>query len=243
MNSTVFIIDSSFRDKSTYTNNNSFVYQSNKVYKNPKKLELIGAVIPNTQYIINSNNYQFNVTSGVTLYTASLTNQNYTPTSLATELQTKLNALAIPATTFTVTANTTTYKFTITSTSAVVYNFSLNTQLATLLGFPITDSASVTSITATNAYNIATSRYYKVIIKELIAGYDTNMNSNFQFIIMNDGNSGAYNYLTNGNNVNNCLHIENNINLNSLTIEIRDDYNNLVQLNGGEYILIFRITY
>lgn len=180
---------------------------------------------------------------GVTLYTASLTNQNYTPTSLATELQTKLNALAIPATTFTVTANTLTFKITITSTSAVVYNFSQNTQLADNLGFPITDSASVTSITSTNLYKIATTRYYKVIIKELIAGYDTNISSNFQFIIMNDANSGAYNYLTNGNNVNNCLFIENSINLNCLSIELRDDYNNLVQLNGSEYILIFRITY
>ena len=243
MKESIIIVDSSNRNKTLYPSNNSWTYTNNRTYKNPKEISLIGAIFPNSQYVINSNNYKFNVTSGATQYTANLTLGNYTPSSLATELQTDLNALAIPSTTFTVTVNTNNFTFTITSTAAVVYNFSQNTTLAAILGFPSTNSGSVSSITSSYAYNINTTRYYKVFIKELPTDYDTNINQNFNFIILNNSNSGGYTFLTNSNNVNNCLEISRDINLATLTIQMLDEFGNLVQLNGLDYILTLKIKY
>ena len=242
MNESIIIIDSSKRNTALYSLNNNFVYNTNRTYYNPKKLSLISAIICNSQYIINSNNNQFNLTYSCTLYTATITQSNYTPTSLATALQTALNNLSIG--TFTVTANTNTMQFTITSTNSVVFNFSKNTLLSQLLGFPTTDSTSVTTITSTNAYTINTTRYYKIYINELNNNYDTNINNSFNYIILNNVNSGEYLYLTDINNVNNTHEINiRNINLNTLNIKLYDEWDNLVELNGIDYILIFKIYY
>lgn len=235
----IIIIDSAKRDI-RFPSNSKFTYNTNKIYVNPSKLSLIGAIVANSQYIINSNNCNFNVTSGLT-YTATLTQQNYTPTSIATELQNKLNALAIPATTFTVTSNFNTNKLTINSSSSVLYNFSMNILLSQLLGFPLIDSGLNTTITSTNVMNISTTRYYKLTIRELLANYDTNISGSFNFIIPNNANAGIFNYLTNDSNVDNSLNIDNQINLCSLRIELFDEWDNLVQLNGVDYLLTFKI--
>ena len=236
---TIITIDSNMRDKILYPNNSNFNYSCKNNYINPKSLKLLGAVIGNTQYIINSNNNRFNLTYLGTLYTATLTNSNYTPSSLATQLQTQLNALAIGGDTFTVTVDQNQNKFSIISTGSTIYKFSLNT--STLLGFNITDSAAVTTITSPNMYTVSTTRYYKLVVKQLYSSYDTNITGQFNFLILNNSNSGSFTYLTNENNVNNVLNIESKINLQNLTIQLFDEWNNFVQLNNIEFILIFKI--
>ena len=241
MKSSIIILDSSQRNTALYPSNNKWTYNSPKQYINPKKVELISAIIANSQYVINSNNYQFNLTYSGTLYTATLTKQNYTASTLATSLATALNGLSVPSTTFTVSTNTDTLTFTITSTNAVVYNFSKNTTLSQLLGFPITDSSSNSSITSTNCYTVNTTRYYKVYIKELRPDFDTNISNSFNFIILNNVNSGEYLYLTDINNVNNSHEIDLKMNLSSLNIEIRDEWDQLCDFNGVYYLLFFKI--
>ena len=238
---TIITIDSNMRNKTLYPNNSNFSYSCKNNYLNPKSLKLLGAVIGNTQYIINSNNNQFNFTYLGTSYTATITNSNYNPTSLGTQLQTQLNALAIAGNTFTVTVDQNLNKFTIVSTALNIYKFSLNTQLATLLGFNNTDSSAVTTITSPNMYNVSTTRYYKLVVKELYSSYDTNITGLFNFLILNNSNSGSFTYLTDGNNVNNVLNIESKINLQTMTIQLFDEWNNFVQLNNIEFILIFKI--
>jgi hypothetical protein len=241
----LIVIDSSQRNKTLYSNNNRFEYQCQKEYYNGKRLSLQSAIIPNTQYVINDNNNQINVTRSSTLYTANITKQNYNPTSLATQIQTALNALAIPSTTFTVTVDTNALKYTIVSTQAVTYNWSMNTIISQMLGFPITDSSSVTTTTSTNVYNISTTRYYKIRIgDEYQSEHDTNiLGSKFHFIIQNDSNSGSYTYINNTNNVNTVYDITKRNPMKRLMIELYDEWNNLVNLNGSEYILIFKIEY
>ena len=242
MKESIIIIDSSKRNTTLYPVNNSFKYNTNKTYSNPTKISLLSAIICNSQYVINSNNNLFNLTYSSTLYTATIPQSNYTPSSLSTALQTALNGLSVPSTTFTVSVNLNTMQFTITSTNAVVYNFSLNTQLSQILGFQVTNSTSTTSITSTNTYTINTTRYYKLFIREFNNNYDTNISNSFNFLILNNVNSGEYLYLTDINNVNNTHEINiRNININTLTIELRDEWDNLVLLNGNDFVLIFKI--
>jgi len=241
-NESIIIIDSSKRNQRIYPNNNNFVYNTNKQYINPTKIELISAIIPNSQYVINSFNNLFNLTYSSTLYTALIPQSNYTASSLAVALQTALNGLSVPSTTFTVTVNLNTMTYTITSTNAVVYNFSSNPTLSQILGFSSTNSSSVSTITSTNAFQVATTRYWKLYIKEFDNNYDTNISGLFNFIILNNVNNGDYLYMIKDiNSVNNShdIHIKNNIT--TLSIELRDEWNNLVDLNGCDYLLILKI--
>jgi len=237
----IIIIDSSKRNQSIYPSNNNFVYNTNKQYINPSKIELLSAIIPNSQYVINSFNNLFNLTYSSTLYTAVIPPCNYTASSLALSLQTSLNGLSVPST-FTVTVNLNTMLFTITSTNPVVYNFSLNPILSQILGFGSTNSSSVSTITSTNAFQVSTTRYWKLYIKEFDTNYDTNISGLFNFIILNNVNNSDYLYMIKDINcVNNSHEINIRRNITTLSIELRDEWNNLVDLNGCNYLLILKI--
>jgi len=238
----IIIIDSSKRNQSIYPSNNNFVYNTTNQYTNPSKIELLSAIIPNSQYVINSFNNLFNLTYSSTLYTSVIPPCNYTASSLAVSLQTSLNRLSVPSTTFTVTVNLNTMTYTITSTNPVVYNFSLNPILSQILGFGSTNSSSVSTISSKNAFQVSTSRYWKLYIKEFDTNYDTNISGLFNFIILNNVNNSDYLYMIKDINcVNNSHEINIRRNITTLSIELRDEWNNLVDLNGCNYLLILKI--
>ena len=85
----------------------------------------------------------------------NITPGNYTDSTLATELQTKLNADA-SASTYTVTANTNTKKFTITKTSGGTFTLTFTSPaFARIFGLVNGANAStLTVLTSTNSYNL-----------------------------------------------------------------------------------------
>lgn len=113
-------IDSNERDKTInserkdYSDPNDYVIDISKYnrFKNVITARIIEAMIPNSQYLINSNNKYIDFLVGGNEETAILTEGNYTAAGLASEIKTKLeNSTSI--TTVTVLLSTTTKKTTI----------------------------------------------------------------------------------------------------------------------------------
>ena len=233
------VIDSS-RRTSNYPSNNQWTYKLDESFKNIKSFKLNGCMIPNTQYLINSNNNSLVVTHLATDYTFTLTNGFYTPSTLATELQTQLNTNAFGAT-FTVTQSTVTNKYRLQCTASIIYKFASNTILGKILGFGSSDTASTADVYSTNVYNLGGVKYYRLEIEEANNQIVTNIStSKNQFIIPNNVNSGEYNYITNSNNIiNNIENLQKDIL--KFTIKLYDDEDNFVDLNGADYLLFFGI--
>lgn len=237
----LIIVDSSKRNQEIYPNNSDWVYKCQSNYIKPKKFKLVAGIIPNTQYIINGNNNILSLTYSSTNYNASIAIGNYTSSTLSTALQTALNNANVPSTTFTITNNSTTSTYTLNSTNAVSYNFSNNPSLAKILGFSNVNTSSSTSLTSTNSYRVNTTTLYKIHIKEIQSQYDTNMDLNFNFIVLNNVNSNEYLYIyPDVNNVANEIDITYDINITNLHIKVYDENNNLIQLNN-DYVLIFEV--
>jgi hypothetical protein len=236
---TTIIIDSSQRN-TLDVSNSKWTYQMQRPFLNVKSIKLSGCIIPNSQYLINSNNNSLILNTGATDYTFSLVNGNYTPTTLATELQTQLNTNGFSST-FTISQSSTTSKFRLQSTVAVVYKFSENSSLGKILGFGATNTASTTDIYATNMYNLAEVKYYKLRIPKTNNLIESNISKiNESFIIPNNANTGEYNYITDNTHIINDTE-NNQKRIDKLTIELFDDENNYANLNGLDYILFFVI--
>lgn len=89
----ILSIDS--RDRNYDVNPNEYTYtiHLNETYHNAVSIELISAIIPNSEYIINdSNNLFYFKESNATELLATITPANYTLSELATEIETQLNA-------------------------------------------------------------------------------------------------------------------------------------------------------
>jgi hypothetical protein len=240
--STTVVLDSSQRD-AVYLLNNKWQYNLQNVYEKVKKIKLIGAIIGNSEYIINTNNKVITVTYSGTSYNFTLTEGNYTPTALATELQTRLNTNSFGGV-FTISANSSTNKFRFQCTVAVVYNFSSNTSLGRIFGFGAIDTSAVTDVTSTNAYQVNSTRYYKVIIREIGVDYDTNLKGQyFTFLIPNNVNSGEFNYVTPNNNINNVIERPQEQNIARFNLQVYNEDGYLVLLNGVDYLLMIELEY
>lgn len=236
---TIVIIDSSARDIINYPINNSFVFKFNQSYPNIKKIKLLGGCFPNSQYIVNVNNKNLIVNNATIDYTFVIPEGNYTPVNLASQLQTTLNTNNFGVV-FTVTSNYITNKFRFQSSSQVIYKFSTNLYLGTILGFT-TDTILTNDVTSTNCYSVNSTRYYRVVISELTTNYVSNkQNNGLTFTIMNNVNSGEYNYINSSNNVNNNIILD-QINISQLSICVYDEFNYKVLLNGIEFFLILQM--
>ena len=80
------------------------------------------------------------------------------------------------------------------------------------------------------------------MITEIGCDYDyyTTMNK-ATFFIPNNVNSGEYNYITSSNNINNAIIRPQNTNFAQLSIEVRDEDDFFVELNGVDYILMLEL--
>ena len=82
-------------------------------------------------------------------------------------------------------------------------------------------------------------KYYKLDIQKANNLIDTNIETlNGSFVIPNNVNFGERNYITDNTNIiNNIVNLQSEIK--KFTISLYDDNNNLVDLNGIDYILFF----
>lgn len=144
--------DSSQRTSGT---NNAPVFKMDKRYRNISSLTVDNVQIPFTYYIINSNNNVLDIDQGGEV-NVTITPGNYTASGLAATIQAAINATALDN--FTVTYDTSTYKFTFTDTDVVAFEFlwatgtNAGSTLPEILGFDGTvDSGSATTHTSANA--------------------------------------------------------------------------------------------
>jgi hypothetical protein len=184
MTKSTIVVDSSQRITPNDPNNR-FTLTLKRMYKNVTNIKLIGAIIPNTQYVINANNKSITINSSGTDYSFNLTEGNYTPTSLATELQTQLNTNVFGGV-FTVTQSNVTNKMRLQCTVAVTYKFASNASLGRIFGFGSSDTSATADITSPNCFQVTTTKYYKVLIRDFAQDADTNLKDiNFTFLIPN----------------------------------------------------------
>ena len=143
---------------------NEFFYNLRNAILNPNAVALESVQIYNTQYTINDNNNKLYWTSSVpTNITTTLTNGNYTATTLASHIASKLNTDNDGAGTFAVTCPTSTAKMTITNDTA---NFGLRfattaQSVAYTIGFEDTNKTGALTYTAENIVSLNT-KYYLI---------------------------------------------------------------------------------
>jgi hypothetical protein len=207
------VIDSRDRNIDNYPNSFEYSIDLDNIYKDLISIELISANIPKTEYLINSSNnlLHFIEDSGSELI-ATITPGNYTPTSLATEIETQLETSGGGS--YTVSADsTTTNKFTITLDSGATTfdllfdggNETHETQTRTIykdnsigpiIGFSRTDVIGITTYTGDNQYNLNGPTYILLKIHNLdnLNGVQNkSINKSFAKIIL-DTNLTEYKY-------------------------------------------------
>lgn len=153
---------------------------------NPAKSKILlcglkSVTFPNGIYNVVTSSFQ--ITDSVGLKTVNITGDNYTSATLATAVQTALNALAVDTYTVSVTNN----RYVFTSTFA---GFVINPNLASnkflySLGFVLGSSYTGLSITAPNLFNISGIKNVFIKIAQ-ITSYIRNANDikyNFKFDI------------------------------------------------------------
>lgn len=135
------IVDSRIRNTSLFPNQNKYDIEFDDNIDDIISCRLIYSDIPTPMYLVNSNFNKIVITIGSTDYTITLTNGNYTPVELATEIQTKLNSLGLA--TFGVTYVTLTDNYTFSCDTSFTLKFAgYVNPLNQLLGFSVANYVS-----------------------------------------------------------------------------------------------------
>jgi hypothetical protein len=191
------------------------------------KMKLLKSIIPNSMYIINTNNSSLFITQGGTDIEIILPVGNYNPSTLCTMLTNYCTTYHM-----TFTYDSTLMRIVIACTGATTINFSQCQLLAKLLGF---NPVNVTGLNfgSDNTCRIINTTYYHVCFGTL---QNNNIISNVNsfFTIMNTGTIGdviASDYFLEQ------IEISNPQLMNKLHIQIKDENYNVVDFNGQNILL------
>lgn len=208
----------SFEDN---TNNSTSGYGN---FDNVIGFRLIKANVFNSIYTVNDNNLNINITVGATTTPISLEVGSYTFSELGNHLQTQINA---SLTGYTVTSNTTTYKYTISNTSSA-FTISWPQTLSSHRLFGLNklnkDSSvdgGVHSVTSDNVVQQSV-QFVDLVIPEIpyIACKRNSVGKNLIDRIPLDCEQGSIMYYSSDINLVNYF---TPVNLNSLTIQLYED--------------------
>jgi hypothetical protein len=220
---------------------------SPEVYKNVIGFRLVNAIIPYTVYTINEHNKNIVISFAGSPTSIDLVPGSYTFDELGYHLQTKLNdVFSIFPKIFTVVADSTTYKYTITETTST--DFVLNWSDVTgysyrLFGFENVDTTS--DKTHTSSHSVDHSVHYADLVIDEIPSIACKMSSKGKQIIaripFNNGSGGLVNYRAPAEeffSVNYFYPMK----LSSLRIQLFDDNGNKYDSNNGDNYFEFEIT-
>lgn len=260
------VVDSRDRNHDLYSAPNDYKINLKHDFYDVFTIELLTAEIPKSNYVINSNNNKFyfqelnSQVSGGTYYTATITPGNYTASELVTQLKNALDAAG--AATYTVTLNTTTNKYTITSDLAGVDVFNVinagdsenygtqGTQtrttyiqgtIAPVIGFNRTDKTGSSNYTSDNQYDLSGEKYILLSIDEIenIESINSTVHRSFAKISLDTSGTVFY---KNGD----YQMIKKNIppiaKLSNMRIRFLTYEGYLYDFNGLEHSLTFKIT-
>ena len=203
------IINSQDRNTSAYPNNSNYQIDLDVIYKDIISVELISAIVPKTQYLINGSNNIIYFDEGAGEISATVAVGNYTPTTLGTALGNAMTTAG--GQTYTATADETlTNKYTISAAGGfslifvgdtVTYNETTRTNYKTnsigpIIGFPKTDLASNTTHTGTNQFNLNGDTYLLLHIQDfdnLFGVHNESVTKSFAKIVL-DTNQSEYKF-------------------------------------------------
>lgn len=228
------LVNSKYRNSGTPSN---FSYQLLVAISNPKKVALENIQIYNTAYTINNYNNKLYWTDGASVaHTSTLTNGNYTATSLADHIQDLLNADDTGADTYLVKFSDITGKITI-SNSGTNFSLTLGTNTtnscAYTIGFDDTNKTGASSYTGDFVVNLNT-KYYTVHT-DLLNTNNTHQSDQINTIIA---------IVPNNVNFGDCICYSPNLaksfdlnqsEISSLSFYVKDDRKNTVDLNGVDW--------
>lgn len=163
---TRLVVDSTFRDQTQYPNPNDYYFVFDDDINDVASAHLISIDLPFSTYTINMHFNTLWIQVGAGAEVAVALNQgNYTVSSLASMMQTKLNAAGL-GTTFTVTYDSTLDKFKFAATSSFSINFANKTNaLHYLLGFkPQNYTSTGNEVTAPYRCNLNFNNYVVMCI-------------------------------------------------------------------------------
>ena len=266
---TTIVVNSRDRNYLTYPNSNNFRYTLRRALTNVMSIELMNGVVPSYIYNINTPWNKFQMIEGNIIHTITLTPGLYTGSTLATHLQTKLNAIPGKQNTYTITLNPDTHKLQCSSTNVEEYSFlfysgdqhddidfktlavlSINTP-ARLLGFGINDYTSDASGNIYAPIPMDTENFLNRIYlylesdgknlarMEMGAGRDDCFHI-FYFI------PGKSEYIFLDKETDHSTYTSSPAPLAriaNLNISLRDEFNRPVNLNHRELSLVFEITH
>lgn len=214
----------------------SFTVQFNEAIRFDK-LAFVGAYIPNTIYNITSSNNLVYFNDGANRI-ATIPSGNYDVSTLSSAIQTQMNSVS--ALTFTVSYSPMTYKMTITGTAPYSLTFGTNTtnSIAKKIGFANLNTTPALSQTGNNAVQLNKQIMY-INIKELVSIAKTSSNIIYNFAIPINANSNEVIQYYENTAFKQEFSIGNNMNLNTISFELRDEDNQLINFNGAELVLYF----
>jgi hypothetical protein len=127
------------------------------------KIALKSVTLPNLVYPVNSNNNSvvFEEDGSATDFTATLTPGAYSASELATEVKTRMDAAG--ANTYTVTYDTNTYKYVIT-TSGTSLRFTSDTTASKVIGVDTSVTTFAASVTSAYPLRLDGSQYLDLIV-------------------------------------------------------------------------------
>jgi hypothetical protein len=173
------IVDSKDRNYTNYPNPNYYIVDLDQTYKDVVSIELISSIVPKSQYIINSNNNTIYFNEGGSDLTATITEGNYTISTLLAALKSSMDTVG--GLTYTLTNDTLTNKITISATGTFSLLFDggeenyldgtrtvyKENSIGPIIGFPRSDLSGASTYTAPNQYNLNGENYVLLEIKDL----------------------------------------------------------------------------
>lgn len=211
---------------------------------NKTKCELLGFSCPNTIFNINAFNCNITFTdNSLVQHTVVITNGAYTEAQLMTAIAAAMLAVC-PSQTWAASINVNTFQTIITSNSTFQLNFGTGiNQMYKLLGFLQVDTGFLLVQTSTYCFNLGFPTSLLLFIDGLTVCYDSPSSNKLPtFVIpIADANSAeiinyySQNFFTQTSDVANRS-------LQKITIIIRDQDANPINLNGSNYTLILGVS-
>lgn len=262
-------INSRDRNIKSSPSSNSFRWRFQRPMKDVTSIQIVGGTVPSRLFTVNTGWNSFTFLEGSLKVTVTLTPGLYTMSSIATQLQTQLNAINGKNNTYLVAVDPATDKITVSLTAgSTAFSFlfasgnfvdlyDLNNVLiminspARILGFLANDySSSALSITAPNGVDVSllTNRIYLYVNNDNSQDLGTiersiGKQSPHAVLYMN---TPTLDYKTFTTEVFEPLFRSSPApiaRLQTLDIALRDEFDRLVDLNGRDFTLLLEIEY
>ena len=260
-------INSRDRNLTKNPNSNNFRWKFRRPLKDIVSVELVTGCLPADLYTINTGWNQFTFAEASSVWQITLTPGQYDSTSLAAELQTRLNALGA-SNTYACGYSAITKKLTITATGGAQYSLlfgsgtpiddidshtgaimSINTP-ARLLGFETADYTSTTTLVSPNRMDPQAFSRRLYIYLNVDSGIELHRvelgagrRDCFHVAYLDDVKDGYY-YLQKDTYSPVFVSFPAPLSrLSVLDVSIRDEFFRLVDLGNHDFTLVFEITY